>query len=460
MGRADPPPPSPARAAAIRALPARELAARIARGELRAVEVAEAFLARIAEAEPEVCAFAWHDPGFVRHQAAELDRFRGTGRAVGRLHGVPVALKDIIDTVRIPTENGTPLDAGRVPVKDAWIVTRLKAEGALILGKTVTAELAFLHPGPTRNPAAPGHTPGGSSSGSAAAVAAGMTPLAIGTQTGGSVIRPAAFCGVAGFKPSFGAIPRSGILRQSASLDTVGVFARDPADCAFLAEVLFGHDPADTATRPGPAPRLLETALSRPPVTPTLAFVEMPGWAEAESDTRDAFAELADMLGEQCWQTPLPAAYDDAAALRERVNLAEMAHAYHRYDRPDAPLSPELRAALDAGRAISAKDYLAALDWQGVLRAGILEILERADAILCPAAPGPAPEGLHTTGSAIFNGLWTFLGLPAITLPLLQSQTGLPMGVQLVGRPGDDARLLRTAAWLETRLAAPEEEPL
>lgn len=460
MGRAEPPPPSPARAGAIRALPARELARRIARGELRAAEVAEAFLARIAESEGEVRAFAWHDPAFVRHQAAELDRFRATGRAVGRLHGVPVALKDIIDTARIPTGNGTPLDAGRVPERDAWIVARLKAEGALILGKTVTTELAFLHPGPTRNPAAPGRTPGGSSSGSAAAVAAGMAPLAIGTQTGGSVIRPAAFCGVAGFKPSFGAIPRTGILRQSASLDTVGVFARDTADCALLADTLFGHDPDDPATRPGPAPRLLDTALAPPPVTPTLAFVEMPGWEAAEPDTREAFAELAGVLGEQCWQTPLPRAYDDAAALRERINFAEMAHAYHRYDREGAPLSAELRAALDAGRAVGAKDYLAALDWQRVLRAGILEILERADAILCPAAPGPAPEErLGTTGSAIFNGLWTFLGLPAITLPLVVSSEGLPMGVQLVGRPGDDARLLRTAAWLESRLAPPEEAP-
>ncbi|MCU0909858.1 MAG: amidase [Rhodobacteraceae bacterium] len=458
MGQAEARTIAPARGAAIRAEPARSLGARIGRGELKAAEVAEAFLARIAEAEPEVHAFAWHDPTFVRHQAAELDRYRASGRPVGRLHGVPVALKDIIDTARIPTTNGTPLDAGRVPDKDAWIVARLKAEGALILGKTVTTELAYLHPGPTANPAAPGHTPGGSSSGSAAAVAAGMAPLAIGTQTGGSVIRPASFCGVAGFKPSFGAIPRTGILRQSGTLDTVGVFARDAEDCALLADALFGHDPADPATTPAPAPRLYEAACSPPPVTPTLAFVEMPGWASAHEDTRGAFAELVALLGEQCWETPLPRIYDEAAALRERINFAEMAHAYHRYDRADADLSPEIRAALDAGRAVTAKDYLAALDWQRVLRAGIEEILERADAILCPAAPGPAPEGLGSTGSAIFNGLWTWLGLPAITLPLLQSQAGLPIGVQLVGRPGDDARLLRTAAWLDTTLAQPEAE--
>jgi Asp-tRNA(Asn)/Glu-tRNA(Gln) amidotransferase A subunit family amidase len=182
----------------------------------------------------------------------------------------------------------------------------------------------------------------------------------------------------------------------------------------------------------------------------------MPGFDEAHPDTRDALTELVAHLGEQCFEAPLPRAYDDAAALRERLNFAEMAHAYHRYDKPGAALSDEIRAALETGRAITAKDYLVAKDWQGVLAAGIDEILARADAILCPAAPGPAPEGLASTGSAIFNGLWTFTGHPAVTLPLLQSEAGLPMGVQLVGRRGDDARLLRTARWLTHHLAGTE----
>ncbi len=445
-----------ARLAALRALPAREMRARIARGEVKAAEVAEAFLAAIAAREAEIRAFAWHDAAFVRQQAAALDAHRAAGRPLGRLHGLPVALKDVIDTARIPTECGTALEAGRLPSKDAWIVARLKAEGAVILGKTVTAELAFLHPGPTRNPANPAHTPGGSSSGSAAAVAAGMAPLAVGTQTGGSVIRPAAFCGCVGFKPSFGAIPRTGILQQSATLDTVGVFARDVEDAALLAECLFGHDPADPATAPAPAPRLGDIAGSAAPVTPMFAFVALPGFAEAGADTRDAFAELAGHLGQQCFEAPLPRAYDDAAALRQRINYAEMAHAYHRHDRPDAALSPELRAALDEGRGIGAKDYLAALDWQRVFRAGIDEILGRADAILCPAAPGPAPAGLGSTGSAVFNGLWTMTGHPAVTLPLLEAANGLPIGVQLVGRRGEDGRLLRTARWLARHLT-PEE---
>jgi Asp-tRNA(Asn)/Glu-tRNA(Gln) amidotransferase A subunit family amidase len=446
----------PDRAAAIRGLSACDLRDRVARGELRVAEVAEAYLYQIAAQEPDIRAFAWHDAGFVRHQAAALDAARGTGRPVGRLHGVPVALKDIIDTLKIPTENGCAADAGRVPVRDAWVVQRLKAEGALILGKTVTTELAFMAAGPTRNPWNLAHTPGGSSSGSAAAVAAGMTPLAIGTQTGGSVIRPASFCGTVGFKPSFGAIPRTGVLVQCPTMDTLGVFARDTGDAALLADVLFGHDAGDGATAPCPAPRLSEIAGSDAPVKPDFAFVEMPGWADAHPDMRAAMAELLAHLDDRVFSTALPDAFAQAAMLRERINFAEMATSYHRYDRPETGLRPETRAALDKGRAITAKDYLAAKDWQKVFAAGIDEILDRADAILCPAAPGPAPEGLESTGSAIFNGLWTWLGLPAVTLPLLQSETGLPMGVQLVGRRGDDARLLRTARWLTLHLAPKE----
>ena len=239
---------------------------RLAAGALKAADLAEAAIARIEATEPEIRAWAWFDPEFVRAQAKALDAHRATGRPIGPLHGLPVGLKDIIDTARIPTENGTALDAGRVPREDAFVVARLKAAGALILGKTATTELAFFAPAPTRNPANPAHTPGGSSAGSAAAVAAGQTPLAVGTQTAGSVIRPAAFCGVVGFKPSFGAVPRTGILAQSPSLDTVGVFARSVPDAALLAETLYGHDPRDRATAPAPPPRLLDIATARPPL--------------------------------------------------------------------------------------------------------------------------------------------------------------------------------------------------
>lgn len=424
-----------------------ELRDRIAGGALRAAQVAQAFLEQIRLRDPQIQAWVWHDAEFVMHQAAEMDRFRALGRPLGRLHGVPVALKDIIDTARIPTENGTASDAGRIPAQDAVIVARLKAAGAIIMGKTVTAELAYLHPGATTNPHNPDHTPGGSSSGSAAAVAAHMVPLAVGTQTGGSVIRPAAFCGTVGFKPSFGAIPRTGILPQSHTLDTVGVFANSVADAAMLAEVLYGHDDGDRQSLLLPAPNLSGLANSKPPIQPTFAFIRPPGWDLADAETKDAFAELVGALGEHCFEMPLPDVYTQAYGWRETINLAEMARSYYRYAEKGG-LSAEMSDALARGNKVPARDYLAALDWQKVLSDGLAPIFERCDAILTPAALGPAPKGLGNTGSAIFNGVWTLCGVPAVTLPLLDSQSGLPMGVQLVGALHNDGRLLRSANWL------------
>lgn len=429
-----------------------EMRDRLASGALRAVDLVRACLDRIADLEPQVGAWAWLDEDHALAQARRLDQWRQSGRSLGPLHGLPVGIKDIIDTKGIPTENGTPIDAGRVPSEDAWIVARLRAAGAIILGKTVTTEGAFLHPGKTRNPHNLDHTPGGSSQGSAAAVAAGMVPLAVGTQTGGSVIRPAAFCGIVGLKPSFGMIPRTGILSQSPTLDTVGVFARSVADCALLAEVLAGHDPADRATEPLPAPRLLDTALASPPVAPVFAFLKPPGWDGADPQTIAAVQELATFLGEQCFEVTIPG-LEDAAAIRRRINLAEMAKCYHVLERRGRDrMSDVLRGAMDEGKAVLARDYIAALDWPTVMNATMAPIFARCDAILCPAAPGPAPRGLDSTGDAIFNGLWTLTGMPAVTLPVFTADNGLPMGIQLVGRRGDDARLLRTARWLATQL--------
>jgi Asp-tRNA(Asn)/Glu-tRNA(Gln) amidotransferase A subunit family amidase len=442
--------PPPTEAAA--SLAASDLRDRLASGALRAVDLVETCLARIAAREPEVRAWAWIDAAHAMEQARALDRLRESGHAIGPLHGLPVGIKDIIDTAGIPTENGCPVDRGRVPDRDAVVVERLKAAGAIVMGKTVTTELAFLHPAGTRNPHNPGHTPGGSSSGSAAAVAAGMVPLAIGTQTGGSVIRPAAFCGVTGFKPSFGAVPRRGVLLQSPSLDTLGVFAADPLSAALLAEVLFGDDDADPATRARPHPRLFDTAATPPPAPPRFAFARPPGWDEADADTKDALAELVEALGDQVVEVDLPPAFQAAAADRLRINLAEMASHLDRYAREGADLlGPETRAALRDGAAILPRDYRAALDRKPVLNAGLAVILAEYDAILCPAAPGPAPESLGSTGNAIFNGLWTLCGAPAVTLPILTAGNGLPMGVQLVGAIDDDARLLRTAQWLYDR---------
>ena len=427
---------------------------RLAAGTLRAAELAAACLARIEAREPEVGAWAWLDGEHVMQQAKQLDALRTSGRPLGPLHGLPVGLKDIIDTAGLPTENGTALDAGRKPTEDAYVVRRLKQAGAVIMGKTVTTELALRTPGKTRNPHNPAHTPGGSSSGSAAAVADAMVPLALGTQTMGSVIRPASYCGVVGFKPSFGAIPRSGVLSQAPSLDTLGVFAGSLGGAAMLADCLFGHDPDDPATRLVPDPRLAATAAADPPVTPSFAFVRQPAWATAAPEMQEGFAELTEALGERCDEVELPAAFGEALGHAELVQLAELSKAYDHYARRGRDrLSADMQKAIDAGGRVLAHDYLAALDWPGVLNAALEAVFSRFDAIITPAAPGPAPEGLESTGSPAFNGIWTFCGMPAVTLPLLQAESGLPMGVQLVGRRGDDARLLRSARWLARFLA-------
>ena len=426
-----------------------ELRDRLASGALDALTLVESCIARIEEREEEVGAWAWFDPDFARAQARTLDTYRRAGRPLGRLHGLPVGLKDVIDTQRIPTENGTARDKGRVPLRDAFIVERLKREGAIIMGKTVTTELAFMDPGKTTNPHNTAHTPGGSSQGSAAAVAAGMVPLAIGTQTGGSVIRPASYCGVTGFKPTFGAIPRRGVLTQSPSLDTVGVFAADPSGSALLAEVLFGHDPEDSATRLAPAPALHQQAMSTPPIAPVFGFVRPPGWEKADPQLHEAFDELVAALGDQAFELPLPPVFDTAADQRRLINFAEMAYHYYPYWR-DAPddLGPEVRMAIEEGNTVLARDYQSAKDLPKVLTGALEELLTRCDVILCPSATGPAPKGLDTTGNPIFNGLWTFCGNPCISLPLLTSREGLPIGVQLVGEHGNDGRLLRSAQWL------------
>ena len=282
-----------------------------------------------------------------------------------------------------------------------------------------------------------------------------MVPLAIGTQTGGSVIRPASYCGVVGFKPTFGLVPRTGVLRTSQHLDTLGVFGRTVEDVALLADAIAGQDAGDPDTSPMPPPRLLDTALSEPPVPPQLAFVKTPAWAGIEPDCAEGFAELVEALGERCDEVELPAVFAEAAAAHRRIMLAEIAHNLrHYYDRGADRLAAETRAAIEEGRAIAAADYLASLDWRHVLHAGMDEIFERYDAIVTPAAPGEAPPGLQSTGSSAFNVLWSLLGVPAITLPLLTGTNGLPVGVQLVGRRGNDGRLLRTARWLVSTLAS------
>jgi Asp-tRNA(Asn)/Glu-tRNA(Gln) amidotransferase A subunit family amidase len=319
----------------------------------------------------------------------------------------------------------------------------------VIVGKTVTTELAFLAPGPTRNPLDLARTPGGSSSGSAAAVAAGMAPAAIGTQTNGSLIRPASFCGVYGFKPSHGLIPRTGVLIQSRPLDTIGVFGRSVEDVALVADAIAGHDGADPDAAPAAPPQLLETATSKPPVPPDFAFVKSPFWDRATPETHAGMTELAAALGKRCAEIALPDMFAEAAPLHRAMHFTGMARHLSGYEAKGGDgLSEAMRQALEEGRQAKAVDYLRAQDMREALNAGLEQVLNRFDAIITPAVIGEAPAGLQSTGDPIFCTIWSFCGVPAITLPLLEGPSGLPVGVQLVGRRGDDGRLLRTARWL------------
>ncbi len=423
-------------------------------GAATSEQLVGACLTRIREVEPQVQAWQFLDPEHALAQARQLDEQRRAGGAVGPLHGVPVGIKDIIDTSDMPTEDGTPLHAGRTPVADATVVAMLRQAGAVILGKTVTTECAYYHPGKTRNPHNLEHTPGGSSSGSAAAVAAGMVPLALGSQTNGSTIRPASFCGVYGFKPTHGLIPRGGILRLSRALDHVGLFARSLDDIALLAEQLAGHDERDPDTRLRARPPFAATAAQEPPLPPHLAFVRGPAWDRVDEGAREAFAELVTALGAQVKEVELPGVAAAALGWHRSIMEAEMAANLDlEWERGRDKLSEPLRALLERGRALPALEYQKALARIELLNDGFGEFFERFDALVTPAAPGTAPRGLASTGDPSFCSLWTLCGMPAISLPLMRGENGLPLGVQLVGARGGDARLLRTARWLAAQVA-------
>jgi Asp-tRNA(Asn)/Glu-tRNA(Gln) amidotransferase A subunit family amidase len=437
----------------LSALSLTEAAADIREGRITSRELVSACLDRIAGVDGDVQAWAFLDREHAMRQAEAADEHRMRGHHTGALHGVPLGIKDIFDTGDYGTEFGSPLWAGRTPRRDAAAVARLRAAGAVILGKTVTTEYAYFSPGKTRNPHDPQRTPGGSSSGSAAAVASFMVPGAIGSQTNGSVIRPAAYCGIVGFKPSHGVIPRSGALLLSRTLDTVGVFTRTVEDAGLLAEVMAGYDVDDPDTRPMAVPRYAATAVSTPPLPPRFAFVRTPAWEEAEAVTREAFAELIEALGENAGEVDLGGSLAPVIGFHRIIMEAEMAFNFHRdYEQGGDKLSSVLRQLIERGRKHSAVEHQRAIAAIDTIRGAIDAVFDEYDAIMTPAAPGPAPVGLHTTGNPVFCTTWTYLGLPAVTLPLLTSPDGLPMGVQLVGRRDNDARLLRTATWLVNNL--------
>ena len=436
-------------------LSATDAARAIHEGAISSVQLVEASLARIRAAEPAVQAWQYLDPQHALAQAHARDLDHKEGRPTGPLHGVPVGIKDIIDTADMPTEDGTVLHAGRAPDQDAAVVATLRAAGAVILGKTVTTECATYAPGKTRNPHSAEHTPGGSSSGSAAAVGAGMVPLALGSQTNGSIIRPAAFCGVYGFKPTHGLISRHGILKLSRTLDHVGFFARTLDDIALLAEQLAGHDERDPDTRPRARIPFVRVAREEPPLPPRFAFVKTPLWERVSDESREAFAELAGVLGEQCEDFELPDSLRDAWDWHRSIMEAEMAvNLDMEWQKGRDRLSDSLRKQLARGREVTALDYQQARARIPILNEGFEELFSRFDAVLTPAAAGTAPKGLAATGDPAFCTLWTLCGMPAVSLPLMTGAGGLPLGVQLVGQRGDDARLLRTGRWLASRAQA------
>ncbi len=421
-----------------------EAARRIAAGELTSETLVTACLARIAAREDAVQAWAFLDPDLALAQARAADARQARGRGTGPLNGVPVGIKDIIDTADMPTENGFAGHAGRRPAEDARCVRALRDAGAVIMGKTVTTELANRAAGKTRNPVNPAHTPGGSSSGSAAAVRAGMVPAALGTQTGGSVIRPASYCGVHALKPTFGLISRVGMLLQSEPLDTIGTYGRSIEDVACLADAL-------TASDLRSRPTLNRIAMEEPPRRPRLAFVKTPVWDRGETRMHTAIEAFAASLGSDCEEVALPEDLIAAWTWQRTAQFYGMARYYGPMSDQYGPLmSAHLTQNVAEGREIPSAAYREAVANRDVAYAALAPIFARFDAILTPASPGPAPKGLRTTGEATFNAFWTYTGVPCVTLPLLEVD-GLPLGVQLTGPRGADGPLLRTARWLETR---------
>jgi Asp-tRNA(Asn)/Glu-tRNA(Gln) amidotransferase A subunit family amidase len=377
-------------------------------------------------------------------------------RRLGPLSGIPVGIKDIIATSDMPTTNGSPIYRDCIPAADAWVVARLRHLGATIFGKTVSTEFAWRHPGPTVNPWNPRHTPGGSSSGSAAAVAAGIVPLALGTQTLGSVIRPAAFNGVVGLKPSFGAIPRTGVHPLSPSLDHVGFFARRVDDVAYALSLLAGSSDVDLHARPVPA---FEISVERgvPPAdTPRLAVVRFAKWSRAELEQQKVFESGITALREAgaiLEELELPildqANWDTIQAILASEAALIFGDLVERF--PDRT-SDHLKSLVQTGKAHSAHDYLAAKARQEKLRSAFAADISGFDAVLTLPAFGEAPEGLTYTGDAEYCAPWTLLGVPAVSLPAGFGKNGLPLGIQIVGTYREDYRLLRVAKWVESAL--------
>lgn len=427
-------------------LSATRLVQMIAGGEITSEVATRSFIDAIHAREREIHAFAWFDADRAIATARELDRLQAHGARRGVLHGLPVAIKDHIDTADMPTSYGSPIYDGHRPPADAAVVALLANSGAFTLGKTVTAELANFTPGPTRNPHNPAHTPGGSSSGSAAAVAAHFAPLALGTQTAGSMIRPASFCGVAAYKPSARLIPRAGVKQNSDTLDEVGVFAGSVEDLALAASVLA----LKPAWKDAAAQMIAAGAV------PTIAWTGTPQAQLASASLRDALETAARTLiqrGARHAELTWPRVFDGMFEAQRIVQIYETARALgpeftYRRDK----LSRRLADLIEQGRAVRALEYLEALQLGRACAAAIDSLFGAADVVLTFSAPGEAPKGIDSTGDPLFNRPWQLLGCPSLNLPYGRGEAGLPLGIQVIARPGDDAKLFAAGAWIERHL--------
>jgi Asp-tRNA(Asn)/Glu-tRNA(Gln) amidotransferase A subunit family amidase len=417
-------------------LTASEAANAIAQGELTSQALVEACLARIEAREAQVGAWTYLDAEAALAQARDCDR----GPVRGPLHGVPIGIKDIIDTYDMPTGYGSPIYDSHQPAWDAPCVAMLRAAGAVILGKTVTTEFAMFTPGKTANPNHPAHTPGGSSSGSAAAVADTMVPLALGTQTAGSIIRPASYCGAVGYKPTHGVFPIAGIKALSQTLDTLGGFARSVDDLALLRAV-FAATPATLERVEGP---------------PRIGLCRTPQWPQAGIESQKALETAAQQLataGAEVSDVDLPPDFAGLVAAQETIQVFEGVRccayelAQHREQ-----LSPKLLELLEPGARLPYSAYTEAVALAEQCRRLLDGVFRSHDVLLVPSAPGEAPRGLDATGDPLFNHMWTLLHVPAVTLPGLTGSHGLPVGVQVIGPLGQDDRLLAMAAWMHARM--------
>jgi Asp-tRNA(Asn)/Glu-tRNA(Gln) amidotransferase A subunit family amidase len=411
----------------MKPLSATEAVKAIDAGTLTSERLVQACLDRIAARDPVVKAWVHLDRELALRQARAADQAKG-----GVLRGVPIGVKDIIDTHDMPTGHNSPIFAGKLPFGDAACVALSRAANAVIMGKTVTTEFANRHPGPTTNPHNAAHTPGGSSSGSAAAVADGHVPLAFGTQTGGSVIRPAAYCGVIGYKPTFGDFSRVGIKMQCHSVDTLGLMARTLDDIALFRGAVLALPPVP---------------IERDIAAPRIGFCRTPIWDEAEPDTKALLEQVAAKLGAKdvAFAPAFNHILDDHGAITGWESSRN--YADERLRNPDK-VSAELMAIMKKSDGITLERYIAAQRKSVAFKAHVDALFDTVDVLLCPSAPGQAPKGLEFTGDPRFNSIWTLAGTPCVTLPLGTGDKGLPLGVQLVGLRHADDKLLSTAHWV------------